>query len=438
MKKNLCAFIMVLAMVSSFLGLSTFAAEPAHGYSDIQANTFFGVGATNTIFDLSSASGLTYTIKSPAAVDTAYESYSGNFSANLSQNHFLVIKLKKSDSKFQVYLLKDGVQLKLQDFAGETAVPTNLIFDLSLPAFSAFNIQNEVSECRLGLILGPNVWGSNIPVGSTIEITDMYLTDSASNLKPDTSTIGASRIENSEIHNVSEYDTLTFNNDNTFTLTNKPTVDTGDFTVNFGGIDITKTPYFYIDVKQTQGIVVDFMGETTLMSDSEYSRALLANTCMPGIIKFDLRSIYPNGIAANSKKYVRVFTTGLGKSNIYNGVYFGGPIFQIGPAITVGQYDGVTATAGPIIVTATTDKGTLNVGSHTFTSNGSFDFIATDSETGIITTKTVKITNIGTSSSSSGTNSNPKTGDTTPMMLIVLAVMAIAGLTFATKKMKTN
>lgn len=62
------------------------------------------------------------------------------------------------------------------------------------------------------------------------------------------------------------------------------------------------------------------------------------------------------------------------------------------PVITIGNY--ITApTNKDIIVTATTDGGTLNVTSHTFTQNGSFDFISTD-EAGNITTKTVTITNI--------------------------------------------
>ena len=62
------------------------------------------------------------------------------------------------------------------------------------------------------------------------------------------------------------------------------------------------------------------------------------------------------------------------------------------PIITLGTYT-TTPTNQDITVTATTDKGTLNIGSTTFTSNGSFDFIATDSA-GNSTTKTVTINNI--------------------------------------------
>lgn len=52
-----------------------------------------------------------------------------------------------------------------------------------------------------------------------------------------------------------------------------------------------------------------------------------------------------------------------------------------------------TPTNQDIVVIATTDTGTLNETSHTFTANGSFEFIATDA-LGNITKKTVKITNI--------------------------------------------
>jgi len=62
------------------------------------------------------------------------------------------------------------------------------------------------------------------------------------------------------------------------------------------------------------------------------------------------------------------------------------------PFITTSQYS-ILPTSNDITVTASTDKGTLNSTSHTFTANGSFDFIATD-DSGNITTKTVTITNI--------------------------------------------
>ncbi len=61
------------------------------------------------------------------------------------------------------------------------------------------------------------------------------------------------------------------------------------------------------------------------------------------------------------------------------------------PTITLGAYN-TSPTNQDIIVTATTDFGTLNTSSHTFTQNGSFDFIATSGSQS--TTTTVIITNI--------------------------------------------
>ncbi len=62
------------------------------------------------------------------------------------------------------------------------------------------------------------------------------------------------------------------------------------------------------------------------------------------------------------------------------------------PVITVAPYT-TTPVNTDIIVTASTNEGTLNTTSHTFTANGSFDFVAIDAA-GNSTTKTVVITNI--------------------------------------------
>lgn len=63
------------------------------------------------------------------------------------------------------------------------------------------------------------------------------------------------------------------------------------------------------------------------------------------------------------------------------------------PTITIGAYNTQT-TNGNITVTASTDDyGTLNATSHTFTENGSFEFIATDA-VGNVSRQTVTITNI--------------------------------------------
>jgi hypothetical protein len=69
-----------------------------------------------------------------------------------------------------------------------------------------------------------------------------------------------------------------------------------------------------------------------------------------------------------------------------------GNIDKVAPIIAIGNY--ITApTNQNITVAATTNEGTLNVGSYTFTSNGNFDYVATD-EAGNVTTRTVTITNI--------------------------------------------
>ena len=67
-------------------------------------------------------------------------------------------------------------------------------------------------------------------------------------------------------------------------------------------------------------------------------------------------------------------------------------IDKIAPVITVGEYT-TTPTNQDITVFVSTNEGTLNKSSHTFTENGSFTFIATD-EVGNVTEKTIIITNI--------------------------------------------
>lgn len=68
-------------------------------------------------------------------------------------------------------------------------------------------------------------------------------------------------------------------------------------------------------------------------------------------------------------------------------------IDKVPPLITIADFDSTTIVSTDLVVTASTDEGTLNETSHTFTHNSSFDFIATDIA-GNVTTKTVTITNI--------------------------------------------
>lgn len=63
-----------------------------------------------------------------------------------------------------------------------------------------------------------------------------------------------------------------------------------------------------------------------------------------------------------------------------------------GPNITINPYN-TLPTRSDVVVTASTDEGTLNETSHTFTSNGTFTFSAADS-LGNITNRIVTITNI--------------------------------------------
>ncbi len=62
------------------------------------------------------------------------------------------------------------------------------------------------------------------------------------------------------------------------------------------------------------------------------------------------------------------------------------------PVITIDSYS-TTPTTNDVEVTATTNEGTLNTGTHTYIDNGSFDFVATD-EAGNISTSTVSISHI--------------------------------------------
>ncbi|WP_207953336.1 choice-of-anchor L domain-containing protein [Paenibacillus agricola] len=65
---------------------------------------------------------------------------------------------------------------------------------------------------------------------------------------------------------------------------------------------------------------------------------------------------------------------------------------KVAPTITVAPYT-TTPTNQDVIVTATTNEGTLNAASHTFSKNGSFSFTAIDAA-GNISTQTVTIDNI--------------------------------------------
>ena len=67
-------------------------------------------------------------------------------------------------------------------------------------------------------------------------------------------------------------------------------------------------------------------------------------------------------------------------------------IDKVAPVIAISNYDSTTP-AKTLTVAALTNEGTLNDINHTFTNNGSFDFVATD-EAGNVSTSTVTVTNI--------------------------------------------
>ena len=67
-------------------------------------------------------------------------------------------------------------------------------------------------------------------------------------------------------------------------------------------------------------------------------------------------------------------------------------IDKTAPVVTVDLFN-TNPTNQDITVTVSTNEGTLNFTSHTFTENGSFDFVATDTA-GNVTTETVTVTNI--------------------------------------------
>ena len=68
-------------------------------------------------------------------------------------------------------------------------------------------------------------------------------------------------------------------------------------------------------------------------------------------------------------------------------------IDKVPPVITIADYDSTTIISTDLMVSASTNEGSLNQTSYTFTHNSSFDFVATDAA-GNITTKTVTISNI--------------------------------------------
>ena len=92
------------------------------------------------------------------------------------------------------------------------------------------------------------------------------------------------------------------------------------------------------------------------------------------------------------------------------------------PIITIGEYN-TEPTNQDITVTASVNEGTLNAESHTFTENGSFEFIATDAA-GNESRKTVTITNIDKTDPDAPTLQADKTGPTNTDVTVTITYSA--------------
>lgn len=172
----------------------------------------------------------------------------------------------------------------------------------------------------------------------------------------------------------------------------------GDLTglTNLGGEDLLLTA-FTVTPTDTTGPTLTLTPSTTLPTNADVVITVTASD-PSGVAKITL----PNGtvltgvtsttytvstggtytfIAEDSKGFIT--TESITINNID----------KVAPIITLGTYDSTTPTKNDITVTASTNEGTLNATSHTFTANGSFDFVATDAA-GNVTTRTVTITNI--------------------------------------------
>ncbi len=66
---------------------------------------------------------------------------------------------------------------------------------------------------------------------------------------------------------------------------------------------------------------------------------------------------------------------------------------MISPVITINEFDDVNISATDIVVTATTNEGTLNTDTYTFMRNGSYTFVATDTA-GNVSSQVVTVGNI--------------------------------------------
>lgn len=128
--------------------------------------------------------------------------------------------------------------------------------------------------------------------------------------------------------------------------------------------------------------------------------SLVASESVSGDISQNSCPLYIGYCASPSLPYpldgymddIRIYNGALSEDEISEIVTASSIIDNTPPVITLGDYL-TTPTNQDITVTATSNEGTINEESHTFTENGSFDFVATD-EAGNTTIMTVTISNI--------------------------------------------
>jgi len=146
-------------------------------------------------------------------------------------------------------------------------------------------------------------------------------------------------------------------------------------TVTVNNITTANNGWEGIDVDQGSGVTT--LASLTVNGTSSHSEAKAAirvddTTKTPAPTVIDTKNQYSfSNPSGNIKDYVLDVTA---------------------PIITIDSYV-TTLTNQDIVVTATTNEGTLNTSSHTFTVNGSFDFVATDAA-GNVKTEKVTISNI--------------------------------------------
>ncbi|MFL0247654.1 beta strand repeat-containing protein [Candidatus Clostridium stratigraminis] len=156
----------------------------------------------------------------------------------------------------------------------------------------------------------------------------------------------------------------------------KPTHKNGDTTVNLTGTVTIDGPQLVVKVDGDDNTVVKKISDTKW--SYSYVAKLDQNTATDPVFTIEAYTIYVNGKPAGD---VHTKATPVTEK-----------VDITPPVITISDYP-KDPTNQDITVTVSTNEGTLNATSHTFTDNGSFDFVATDAA-GNQTIKTVRINNI--------------------------------------------